>query len=616
MSQPILSVADLTTAFRVEGKWKEVVHKVSFDIAPKETVAVVGESGSGKSVTALSIMRLTPPGNSRIGGSVKLGGTELLALPDIEMRRIRGNDIAMIFQEPMTSLNPVLTIGLQIAEALILHRGLSRPAAEAEAVRLLDKVRIPAAKSRFNEYPHRFSGGMRQRVMIAMALACKPKLLIADEPTTALDVTIQAQILELIKLLQNEEDMSVLFITHDMGVVAEIADRTVVMTNGEAVETGTTEDIFARAKHPYTRSLLAAVPKLGSMTGRVRPMHFPVVDRLTGEPDVPTETPDTVAAAERPVLEVSNLTTRFEIRSGALGRVRGTVHAVENVSFSVQAGETLALVGESGCGKSTTGRSVMRLTKALSGSVLLNGEDMLKLNQNELRERRKHMQMIFQDPFASLNPRMTVGAAIAESLLVNKLATRSEAPDKVAELLRRVGLMPDMASRFPHEFSGGQRQRICIARALAVEPRLIVADESVSALDVSVKAQVINLMLELQAKMKLAYLFISHDMAVVERVSHRVAVMYLGEIVEIGPREAIFGNPQHPYTKRLLAAVPIADPERRKEKRPVSNDEIKSPVRSPDYVPPERQYREISPGHAVQIWGEEWNSSAVVGKAA
>ncbi|WP_199087508.1 ABC transporter ATP-binding protein [Bosea sp. ASV33] len=606
MTSPILTVSNLTTSFRVEGKWKSVVRNISFDIKPKETLAVVGESGSGKSVTALSIMRLTPPQSSKIEGSIKLNGKELLTLPDAEMRHIRGNEIAMIFQEPMTSLNPVLTIGFQIAEALILHRGLSRSEAEAETIRLLEKVRIPAAKSRFHEYPHRFSGGMRQRVMIAMALACKPKLLIADEPTTALDVTIQAQTLELIKTLQDEEGMSVLFITHDMGVVAEIADRTVVMYNGDEIETGATEDIFANPQKPYTKSLISAVPKLGSMIGRRRPMRFPVVDRNTGESDVPTETPDTVQAAERPVLEVSGLTTRFEIRGGLLSSVKGRVHAVENVSFSLKAGETLALVGESGCGKSTTGRSVMRLIEPLAGSVLLDGVDVLKLSQHDLREQRKRMQMIFQDPFASLNPRMNVGTAVAEPLLINNLATRSEARDKVADLLKRVGLLPEMANRFPHEFSGGQRQRICIARALAVEPRLIVADEAVSALDVSVKAQVVNLMLDLQARMGLGYLFISHDMAVVERVSHRVAVMYLGEIVEIGPRESIFQNPQHPYTKRLLAAVPIADPARRLQKRPVSNDEIKSPVRAPDYVPPVRQYREVSPGHAVMIWGEEW----------
>ena len=616
MTSPILTVSNLTTSFRVEGQWKSVVRNLSFDIKPKETVAVVGESGSGKSVTALSIMRLTPPQSSRIEGSVKLNGKELLTLPDAEMRHIRGNEIAMIFQETMTSLNPVLTIGFQIAEALILHRGLSRSEAEAETVRLLEKVRIPAAKSRFHEYPHRFSGGMRQRVMIAMALACKPKLLIADEPTTALDVTIQAQTLELIKTLQDEEGMSVLFITHDMGVVAEIADRTVVMYNGDEIETGATEDIFANPKKPYTKSLISAVPKLGSMIGKGRPMRFPVVDRTTGESDVPTETPDTVKAAERPVLEVSGLTTRFEIRGGLLSSVKGRVHAVENVSFSLKAGETLALVGESGCGKSTTGRSVMRLIEPLEGSVLLDGVDVLKLNQHDLREQRKRMQMIFQDPFASLNPRMNVGTAIAEPLLINNLASRSEARDKVAELLQQVGLLPDMANRFPHEFSGGQRQRICIARALAVEPRLIVADEAVSALDVSVKAQVVNLMLDLQARMGLGYLFISHDMAVVERVSHRVAVMYLGEIVEIGPREQIFGNPQHPYTKRLLAAVPIADPARRLQKRPVSNDEIKSPVRAPDYVPPVRQYREVSPGHAVMIWGEEWEKKELAAVAA
>jgi peptide/nickel transport system ATP-binding protein len=616
MTSPILSVSNLTTSFRVEGLWKPVVRNISFDIKPQETLAVVGESGSGKSVTALSIMRLTPPSSSKIEGSIKLNGKELLTLPDAQMREIRGNEIAMIFQEPMTSLNPVLTIGFQIAEALILHRGLSRSEAEAETIRLLEKVKIPAAKSRFHEYPHRFSGGMRQRVMIAMALACKPKLLIADEPTTALDVTIQAQILELIKQLQHEEGMSVLFITHDMGVVAEIADRTVVMYNGDEVETGATENIFASPQKPYTKALLSAVPRLGSMVGRGRPMRFPVVDRTTGLSDVPTEVPDTVQAAERPVLEVAGLTTRFEIRSGLLSSVKGRVHAVENVSFSLKAGETLALVGESGCGKSTTGRSVLRLVEPLSGSVLLDGVDVLKLGQSELREQRKRMQMIFQDPFASLNPRMNIGAAVAEPLLINNLATRSEARDKVADLLKRVGLLPEMASRFPHEFSGGQRQRICIARALAVEPRLIVADEAVSALDVSVKAQVVNLMLDLQARMGLGYLFISHDMAVVERVSHRVAVMYLGEIVEIGPREAIFQNPQHPYTKRLLAAVPIADPARRLEKRPVSNDEIKSPIRPADYVPPVRQYREASPGHAVMIWGEEWETKPVIAKVA
>ncbi|UQD71325.1 ABC transporter ATP-binding protein [Bradyrhizobium japonicum] len=605
---PVLSVAGLTTSFLRDRQWIPVVRDVSFNIAAKETVAIVGESGSGKSVTALSIMRLIPKESGRVEGRITLAGRDLLTLSEASMTDVRGNDVAMIFQEPMTSLNPVLTIGFQIAEALIQHRGLSRAAAEAETIRLLDRVRIPAAASRFHEHPHRFSGGMRQRVMIAMALACKPKLLIADEPTTALDVTIQAQILELLKELQQEEGMSILFITHDMGVVAEIADRTVVMYGGQAVETDATARIFAAPSHPYTSALLAAVPRLGSMGGRTRPMRFPIVDKVTGTSDEPAETPDTVSMAERPLLEVANLTTRFPIRSGLFGKVSGRVHAVENISFTLRAGETLALVGESGCGKSTTGRSILKLTEPDSGTVLVDGQDVLAMNARTLRDFRKQMQIVFQDPFASLNPRMSVGTAIAAPLQANGLATASQARDKVADLLVRVGLTADMAARFPHEFSGGQRQRICIARALALGPKLIVADEAVSALDVSVKAQVVNLMLDLQASMGLAYLFISHDIAVVERMSHRVAVMYLGEIVETGPRAALFGNPQHPYTKKLMAAVPVPDPSRRGTKRETSNDEIRSPVRAPDYQPPVRQYREVSPGHVVQVWGEEWSA--------
>ncbi|WP_312796920.1 ABC transporter ATP-binding protein [Tianweitania sp.] len=601
MNQPILSVDDLSVSFRTDAGWQKVVRNISFDVAERQTVALVGESGSGKSVTALSIMGLTPIGSSRVEGSVKLNGRDLLALPDRQMRKVRGSEIAIIFQEPMTSLNPVHTIGHQVSEALLSHGSVSRTEARAEALRLLERVRIPAAKSRFDEYPHRFSGGMRQRVMIAIALACRPKLLIADEPTTALDVTIQAQILELIKQLQEEEGMSVLFITHDMGVVAEIADRTIVMLNGEVVEHDETSAIFRSAAHPYTRALLAAVPKLGSMTAFTQPRRFPIVDRTTGVADEPQETPDTVKPDDQPLLDVSGLTTRFEVRSGLLGKVQARVHAVENVSFQLRGGETLALVGESGCGKSTTGRSVLRLTEPLKGSVRLEGKEILQLSPEEMRNQRRHMQMIFQDPFASLNPRMTVGASIAQPLIVNALADRAEAPDRARALLSQVGLQPDMAGRFPHEFSGGQRQRICIARALALEPRLIVADEAVSALDVSVKAQVINLMLELQSQMGLAYLFISHDMAVVERVSHRVAVMYLGEIVEIGPRAAIFGNPQHPYTRRLLDAVPVPDPTRRHAQRVVVNEEIRSPIRAPDYVPPIRQYREVTPGHAVVV---------------
>ena len=396
--------------------------------------------------------------------------------------------------------------------------------------------------------------------------------------------------------------MSVAFITHDMGVVAEIADRTVVMLGGKAVEQAATPALFAAPREPYTRALLAAVPRLGSMKGRPDPQRFAIVDPVTGTREVLPESISTAAVTERPVLEVANLVTRFDIRSGVFGRIRARVHAVEDVSFSLHAGETLALVGESGCGKSTTGRSILRLVEPHSGSVLFEGQDVRALDRAGLRAARQRMQMIFQDPFASLNPRKTVGGAIAEPMMVHGLLDRSQARERVSELLRKVGLSPDMASRFPHEFSGGQRQRLCIARALALEPRLLVADEAVSALDVSIKAQVINLMMDLQAEMGLAYLFISHDIAVVERVSHRVAVMYLGEIVEIGPRASIIENPQHPYTKRLIAAVPVPDAGRRAVRRGLSTTEVPSPVHAANYVPKPRLYREVAPGHVVQAF--------------
>jgi peptide/nickel transport system ATP-binding protein len=598
---PVLSVRNLTTSFLVDDAWKSVVRNVSFDVAPGETVAIVGESGSGKSVTSLSIMRLLSPAFSRIEGEVLLNGRNLLALSEKEMRGVRGNDVSMIFQEPMTSLNPIFTIGRQISEVLIRHKGFSKQQARAETVRLLEKVRIPNAAGRFDEYPHQFSGGMRQRVMIAMALASRPKLLIADEPTTALDVTIQGQILDLIKLLQEEEGMSVLFITHDMGVVAEIADRTIVMFRGDEVETGPTGDIFQRGKHPYTRALLSAVPKLGSMRDRQWPTRFPVLDMKTGLSTEPVEVAETVASGQTPVLSVKNLVTRFPIRSGLLARQTGAVHAVENVSFDLFQGETLALVGESGCGKSTTGRSIMRLVEPTAGEVSLDGYDVMRLDTVGLRNMRKSVQMIFQDPFSSLNPRMTVGTAISEPFIKHKMGTTKQAKEKTADLLEKVGLTADMASRYPHEFSGGQRQRIAIARALALDPKVIVADESVSALDVSIKAQVCNLLLDLQQSLNLAFLFISHDMAVVERVSHRVAVMYLGEIVEIGPRAAVFDNPQHAYTKKLMAAVPVPDPARRGIKRGISNDELKSPIRPMGFQTPTRNYKTVSPGHLVQV---------------
>ena len=601
----VLSVRDLKTSFNTSNGWVNIVKGLSFDIGASETLAVVGESGSGKSVTALSVMRLLDPDASKVEGSIKLDGQELLSLNDKQMRSVRGLKIGMIFQEAMTSLNPLQRVGDQIAEVLTIHGLASGQAAMQEAKRLLDRVRMPAASSRLNEYPQSLSGGMRQRVMIAMALACKPKLLIADEPTTALDVTIQAQILQLIKQLQQDEKMGVLFITHDMGVVAEVADRTVVMLEGQAVETGSTEDIFRNARSAYTRALIAAVPRLGegSASG---PQPFPILDRATGSLIPSRERPDTVQHEGKPVLEVRNLVKRFDLPGSLFSGPRGRVHAVENVTFDLRAGETVSLVGESGCGKSTTGRALMRLTEPQEGEIRITGTDIRALDKEGLREMRRHIQMIFQDPFASLDPRITVGNAVAEPFLTHKLGTRAQARDKTMDLLQRVGLSPDMANRYPSQFSGGQRQRICIARALALSPKIIVADESVSALDVSIKAQVINLMMELQEQFGLAYVFISHDMAVVERISHKVAVMYLGEIVEMGPAAAIFRDPQHPYTKRLMAAVPIPDPTRRKQLRPVENDEIKSPIRSMDYQVPKREYREVSPGHTVQVWDDGW----------
>jgi glutathione transport system ATP-binding protein len=507
----------------------------------------------------------------------------------------------------MTSLNPVFTVGDQIGEAIALHQHKNRGAARAETLRLLDLVRIPEARRVAARFPHQLSGGMRQRVMIAMALSCKPALLIADEPTTALDVTIQAQILQLIRGLQDEMNMGVIFITHDMGVVAEVADRVLVMYRGEKVEEGVSGALFAAPSHPYTKALLAAVPRLGAMSGTDSPAKFPILtveqagadETLVPAPAVAHEAQPTIADTTPPILRVRDLVTRFPVRTGLFGRVTGRVHAVERVSFDLRPGETLALVGESGCGKSTTGRSLLRLVESQSGSIEFNGNEISSLTGPALQALRRDIQFIFQDPFASLNPRLTVGFSIMEPLLVHGVSQGAEAQARVAWLLDKVGLPAEAARRYPHEFSGGQRQRIAIARALALNPKVVIADESVSALDVSVQAQIVNLMLDLQRELGVAYLFISHDMAVVERVSHRVAVMYLGQIVEIGPRRAVFEGPRHAYTKKLMGAVPVADPARRHAKRVLAVDEMPSPIRALDDEPVFAPLVMVGPDHFV-----------------
>ncbi len=592
--QPVLSVSDLRVSFRTTDGWTPIVHGLSFDVAAGSTLAMVGGSGSGKSVTALATMRLLPPARSRVTGEVKLNGRSLLDLPESAMCALRGNEIGMIFQEPMTSLNPTLRIGFQISEVLRRHRGMSAAQAQAESIRLLERVQIPAAKARFHDFPHLMSGGMRQRVMIAMALACRPKVLIADEPTTALDVTVQAQILDLLRTLQQEDGLGILFITHDLGVVAEIADEIIVMQHGEAVDRGTAQAIFTQSRHPYTRALLAAAPRIGSMAGKSSPEGLGAVPESTAAEDI--------AVAGKPILEVQNLTKRFDVRKGMWGKVTGRVHAVENISFDIRAGETLSLVGESGSGKSTTGRCLIGLTRPSSGTIAMHGQDPSGVEGVKTIKFHNRMQMVFQDPYASLNPRMRISDSIAEPLVVQGRMGRREIDARVDGLLESVGLSSGMRDRFPHEFSGGQRQRICIARALSMRPDLLIADEAVSALDVSIKAQIIDLMLDLQRKMKLAFLFISHDMAVVERISHRVAVMYLGEIVEIGDRASVFGRPQHPYTKRLLAAVPVPDPERRNIRPRLDNKELKSPLRPVDYQHRALAYRSVGPDHLVQEW--------------
>ena len=607
MMGALVSIDKLRVEFPTDSGTVVGVEDVSFAIHRGETVCVVGESGSGKSVTSLSLMRLVEFGGGRItSGALNFtrpDGSVLdvaSAAPDL-MRRIRGNEIGMIFQEPMTSLNPVFTIERQLTDGLRVHKGLGADAARARALELLQSVRIPEPERRLGQYPHELSGGMRQRVVIAMAIANEPQLLIADEPTTALDVTIQAEILALINRLKRERGMAVLFITHDMAVVAQMADRVVVMYQGRIVETGTVTDIFENPQQDYTKALLAAVPKLGGMKGTTRPEKM----RLIGD-----DTPAALRAAAQAaapgadrtptvLLEVKNLTTRFPVRGGILRRTVAQVHAVEDVSFRLNVGETLALVGESGCGKSSCGRSILRLIEPASGEINIGGRDIRALNSHDLRRARADMQMVFQDPFASLNPYMRLREQVSEPIRNFGLASGAELQDRVAQLFDRVRLPRDFMRRFPHELSGGQRQRVAIARALAVNPKLIVADEAVSALDVSVQAQVLNLMMDLQADLGLSYLFISHDMAVVERVAHHVGVMYLGRIVEIGPRAAVMENPQHSYTRALLSAVPVADPRNRRFKDDVSFKPITSPIFPLGYQPAPSIYTEVAPGHLV-----------------
>ncbi|MER9919713.1 MULTISPECIES: ABC transporter ATP-binding protein [unclassified Mesorhizobium] len=583
---PILSIANLSVSVRGEDGERDVVSNLSLTLARGETLCIAGESGSGKSMTALAIMQLLPQPAARISsGMIRLrdgnrGDTDLATLDERQMRRIRGDRIAMIFQEPMTSLNPVLSIGRQLTESIEAHTSLSSAQARRRAIEALKAVRISEAESRLKQFPHELSGGMRQRVMIAMALALEPDVLIADEPTTALDVTVQGEVLELLRDLQRQHGTSVILITHDMGVVAEMADRVIVMRDGRMVEEGTTSDIFVQPQADYTRELLAAVPRIGSGVGRQKSRD--AIDVLK---------PANVA-------EINDLHVRFDLRGGIFGQVTRRVHAVEGVSFSIAPNETLALVGESGCGKSTTAKALAGLAP-YSGDIVIGGRNLSGLGRDERKAVRRDVQMIFQDPFASLDPRMRVGELVAEPLVIHGIASKDERRERVGALFERVGLSADQMELYPHEFSGGQRQRVCIARALALRPKLIIADESVSALDVSVQARVLDLLKELQREFGVAYLFISHDMAVVENISDRVAVMYLGQIVEMGTRDQVFSNPRHPYTRRLIEAVPVPDPAQRRSRFARLDQEIPSATRRIGEAPLKLALNDVGNGHLV-----------------
>jgi peptide/nickel transport system ATP-binding protein len=573
----VLAVEGLAVGVNTEAGPRPLIEDLSFELRCGETLAIAGESGSGKSITALAIMGLLPHAVRVRAGRVSLGGTDLLRLPEREMRAVRGDRVAMIFQEPMSSLNPVLSIGRQLVEAIEAHVPLARGEARARAVEALRAVRLSEPERRMAQYPHELSGGMRQRVMIAMAIALKPEVLIADEPTTALDVTVQREILDLLRDLQASLGTAIILITHDMGVVAEMADRVIVMKGGRTIEEAPARTLFAAPREAYTRTLLAAVPRMGGGEGA---------------PPAPSR--------ERPVGRVADLRVTFDLRRGFLGGVTHRIHAVEGVTFDIRAGETFALVGESGCGKSSVARAMAGLTP-FEGGIEINARR-LGAPGTDPRAARRDAQMIFQDPMSSLDPRMRVGALVAEPLVIHGIGTPSERRARAADLFERVGLSRDQLDRYPHEFSGGQRQRICIARALALEPRLIIADESVSALDVSVQARVLALLRGLKEDTGVAYLFISHDMAVVENISDRVAVMYLGQIVETGTRAQIFGDPRHPHTRRLIDAVPVPDPTHARPPRTRLSGEPPSPLRPLGDPPARVTLRDVGGGHLVAEW--------------
>lgn len=587
--QALLEVKNLVTQFKTETEFVKAVNDISFSLNQGETIGIVGESGSGKSVTSLSVMRLIPNPPGKITGGELIyhakDGQEidLVKASDEQMRSFRGNEIAMIFQEPMTSLNPVMKCGEQVMEALMLHKKISKASARAKTLELFREVQLPVPEQMLDRYPHQLSGGQKQRVMIAMAICCEPRILIADEPTTALDVTVQKTILELLQKLQRQYQMGILFITHDLGVIAELADTVVVMYKGRVVEKGPVSEIFSNPQHPYTKSLLACRPPLDFRVRRLPVVSDFMTRKENGEivevqrnvnealkniiiTDVERKQVHEELYSRNKILQIKNVKTWYPAKRTLFGKVLGYYKAVDDISFDVYEGETLGLVGESGCGKTTLGRTILKLTEAYGGSILYRDQDVLKMSELEFRQYRKHMQIIFQDPYSSLNPRITIGNAIAEPMRVHGiLASERERKAKVLELLKRVGLEEKHYNRYPHEFSGGQRQRICIARALGLNPSFIICDESVSALDVSVQAQVLNLLNELKQEFKFTYIFISHDLSVVKFMSDRMVVMQKGKIEEMGDPDEIYKNPRSEYTKRLIDSIPKGDVEKIKD---------------------------------------------------